>query len=98
MPRLQSDVEWKMKDERYQLSEDGFCNTCNEFHDECFCEAFWIRQYNSSDTSLRKTIKDLGLLTNLVAKIENQAVCAAIAPPAEVLEGILRILISEKRI
>jgi hypothetical protein len=41
--RLDTDVSWKLNSDFAELSEDGFCPLCNDFHNDCFCEAFWIR-------------------------------------------------------
>ncbi len=43
--RLDSDVVWMAtENEKMKLTDDGFCNNCGEFHNDCFCVAFWVRR------------------------------------------------------
>lgn len=92
MARLDEDVKWKMESDQYQLSVDGFCNECKEFHTDCFCEGYWIRKaaalkdYNRTLVKRNKDHKDL------ISRIENCVVCITISPVEDVMQSLLKIL------
>jgi hypothetical protein len=91
--RVDSDIDWKMFGcEDYKLSADGFCNKCDEFHSDCFCEAFWVRKAAAQHKTIHKLIEGKRRFKKIYDELESAAVCAATAPASEVLQNILRIL------
>jgi len=62
--RVEEDVRWYMSGENkeMQLSEDGFCNSCGEFHSDCFCKAYWVRQAISFKAQLGMLREEIEIL------------------------------------
>lgn len=59
---LSEDHRWYITDEKFDLSEDGFCGNCDEFYSDCSCFAYWIRHYKKEvnrNKSLKKEIEKL---------------------------------------
>lgn len=76
--RLDEDVIfYEEKSDRHKLSEDGFCNNCNDFHTDCFCIGFWVRRSATFHKMLKQKPsysdreKSGEALDNILNKIKN---------------------------
>lgn len=95
--RLAEDVIWSERDFiDYKLSEDGFCNTCKEFHYDCFCKAFWVRRSAYFSKVFEDITQENRELKQIVWGIENAAMRSADSSSSEVLKEILQILFNRR--